>query len=83
MSTLYWKPAPKDEPPDRELPAPLRNVLAKRLWNHEGAVHAVETEVGDWSVSYLEGLADGRVDGAQELLDAIRAHGAVLIWIAD
>lgn len=32
-------------------------------------------------IPYLEGLADGGVAGAQELIDAIRKHGSIEIWI--
>ena len=80
-STLYWRPAPKDVPPAEGLPYELKKAIARRFWDHDGSLHGDEIEVGAAEVPYLEGLSDGGVDGAEELLQAIREHGRVLLWI--
>lgn len=38
-------------------------------------------EVGKEFVWYLEGLADCGVEGADDLIAAIRTHGSVIVWI--
>lgn len=82
MSTsLYWRPAPKDLPPENYLPFALKHALAKRIWGHDGSLYGDEVLVGKEFLPYLEGLADGHVEGATELIDAIREHETVLLWI--
>lgn len=80
-STLYWRPAPKDVPPAESLPFELKKAIARRFWDHDGSLHGEEIEVDTEGVPYLEGLSDAGVDGADELLQAIREHGRVLLWI--
>lgn len=83
MSTsLYWRPAPKNLPPENYLPPALKHAIAKRIWEHDGSVHGDEIEVNKAFLPYLEGLADGHVEGAGELISAIREHETVLLWIA-
>ena len=82
MSTdLYWMPSPKESPPPEVLDTDLKRILARRLWNHDGSLHGEAREVTSALIPYLEGLADGGVDGAAELIAAIREHHTVLIWI--
>lgn len=81
-STLYWRPAPKDVPAPRDLPTGLKWALARRLWGHDGSLNGDEIELDEAIVPYLEGLADGGVEGAADLIAALRAHGTVLLWIA-
>lgn len=80
-STLYWRPAPKDVPPAESLPFELKKAIARRLWDHDGSLHGDEVTIGSDMVPYLEGLEDAGVDGAVELIKAIRDHGSVLLWI--
>lgn len=82
-SSLYWRPAPKDEPPANHLPSGLKYAIARRLWDHDGSLWGDEIEVGKEMIPYLEGLQDGNVEGASELIEAIREHGSVLIWIGE
>jgi hypothetical protein len=35
--------------------------------------------IGKGELAYLAGLRDAKVDGAQELIDAINQHGAILL----
>lgn len=79
-SSLYWRPVPK-LPEGQELPFELKKRLGRRIWNHDGSLTSDEYEVGNELVPYLEGLADGNVPGAAELVAAIEEHGQVQIWI--
>lgn len=82
MSTdLYWRPAPKDVPSGEDLPYALKKALARRLWGHDGSLRGGHIEVGKEIVPYLEGLADGGVEGAAQLINLIRAHDVVELWI--
>lgn len=84
MSTsLYWRPAPKEVPPARVLPYELKKAIAQRMFGHDGSLCSDEIEVGTESLPYLEGLADGRVEGAAELIGAIHLHGSVLLRIGE
>jgi hypothetical protein len=84
MSTsLFWKPAPKNEPEPETLDYQLKAALSRRLWGMgDGSVWADEITVGEELIPYLNGLIDGGIEGAQELLDAIHKHGQVILWIA-
>ncbi len=82
MSTdLWYRPVPKDQPPAETLPYPLKRAIARRYWDHDGTLCGDELEFTAADVPYLEGLADGGVEGARELIGAIREHGAVILWI--
>lgn len=80
-SSLYWRPAPKGVPEPRDLPEQLKKALANRFWGHDGSLLGEEVELDERIVPYLDGLSDGRVDGADDLIAAIRAHGEILLWI--
>lgn len=84
MSTnLYWRPAPREVPAPRDLPEGLKKAIANRLWAHDGSLFGHEIELDERVVPYLDGLSDGSVDGADDLIGAIRAHGKVLVWIGE
>lgn len=78
---LYWRPAPKDLPPARSLPHGLKARLARRLWGEDSPALGSTMDVDQHELPYLEGLADGGVDGAADLVDAIREHGTIQLWI--
>lgn len=78
---MYWRPAPKEEPPAHDLPYELKRAVAQRFWGHDGTLHADDHLLSKEDVPYLEGLADAGVDGATELIEAIRQHGRLLVWI--
>lgn len=83
MSTsLYWRPVPQDTPPARDLPYDLKKAISQRFWGHDGSLYGDEVELTQAHVMYLEGLRDAGVDGAADLIAAIRAHGAIELWIA-
>lgn len=68
-----------------ELPFGLKKAISQRLWGHDGSLYGDEREIGPSMVPYLEGLADGGnaevAEGATVLLDALRVHRAVVLWI--
>jgi hypothetical protein len=80
-TTPHWRPAPKDAPPPGELPEALGKAIERRLWDDYGHLREEVFEVGFEIIPYLEGLEDGNVDGAAELLAAIREHDRVWLWI--
>lgn len=83
-TTMYWRPAPKDVPPAHDLPDTLKRALANRIWDHDGTLHGESVQIGTQTdLAYLEGLRDAGVDGAQELLTAIRKNGLVELWIGE
>lgn len=82
-SSLYWRPAPKEEPPEESLPDGLKFVLrerAKRGWDNLRD----KVDYGKPDVPYLEGLVDAGneevSEGASALLKAIETHGEVEVW---
>lgn len=82
-SSMYWRPAPKEEPPAHDLPYELKHTVAQRFWNHDGTLHGDDHQLGKDDLPYLEGLADAGIDGARELIEAIKQHDSVLVWIGD
>lgn len=81
--SLYWRPAPKDPPPGAQLPDDLMFALRKRAERDWGLLSGgIPLDKAD--IPYLEGLADGGgeelAEGANELIAAIREHGAVEVW---
>lgn len=84
---MYWRPAPKEQPPAEELPYALKKAIAQRLWGHDGSLNGEEVELGPEIVPYLEGLVDGGngevSEGAKDLIAAIAVHRRVLIWISN
>jgi hypothetical protein len=82
-SSMYWRPVPKDLPRPELLSYDLKHRLARRFWDHDGSLNGEPIEFDATQIPYLEGLADGGVEDAQELIDAIREHGSVHVWIAN
>jgi hypothetical protein len=79
---MYWRPV-NPRPEGEYVDDAVRQRLAPRLWGDGAGTDSVgPDELDKRFIPYLEGLADGGVDGAQELIDAIRKHGTIEIWIA-
>lgn len=84
MSTaLYWRPAPKDEPPPDSLSDHLKRILARRFWDHDGSLYADTVTMTRDDLAYVEGLKDAMVADANVLYEAIKEHGDVEIWISE
>lgn len=69
---LYWKPEKNN---DKRLPDDLKRALQKR-YDTPLLDHCLD----DSDLSYLEGLRDAGVKGAQELINAIEKHGRIEIY---
>jgi hypothetical protein len=81
-ANLYWRPVPSVIK-DHDLPDALKYALSPRVWKHDGTLSAKPTIITKVSIPYLEGLVDGGVNGAQELIDAIKKNdGQVEIYIS-
>jgi hypothetical protein len=78
-SSMFWRPVPKEVPPGQWVPDDLRHKLGKRLWDSYSDRN--EAELDKTNLPYLDGLADGGVEGAAELVAAILEHGRVRVWI--
>jgi hypothetical protein len=86
MSTsLYWRPVPKETPPEHDLPYGLKRAIAERLWGHDGSLYGDKIVIDASYRQYFVGLADGGngeiAEGALEVLKALDEHGAIEIWI--
>ena len=82
---LYYRPVPKDIPPAEELPYELKAIISRRYLGSDGSVRG-ECVLDRGDTAYLEGIADSygpAADGAAELVQAIREHGAVTLWIGE
>jgi hypothetical protein len=78
----YYRPALSGPP--HELPSPLPDPLRSRLAprfpeDFSGDVWGPGSPVDGTALDYVAGLADGGVEGAAELAEAIRDHGVVIV----
>jgi hypothetical protein len=85
---IYCQWPPADKPPVVSLPQPLKYVLAKRLWGHDGSLRG-EAILGKDSVEYLQGICDASdpdgdvAKGAKMLMTLIRRHGDMKLWVGE
>lgn len=77
-ATAYWTPTPKPKPQEgTEIPIGLRRVLEKRGCGE----HCGEMTLNESDISYLEGIRDANIKGAQCLIWAIEEHKSIdLTW---
>ena len=68
-----WKPNTRS---GHDLPDALKFVLRDKMGLMEG-----ERIFDHGNISYLSGLRDAGVEGAQELIDAIEKHDEVVVWL--
>jgi hypothetical protein len=84
--SLYWRPVPKEIPPARDLPYELKRIVGQRWFGHDGTIRG-ECVLTSRDIAYLEGIADANggeaSEGATELINAIREHDTVTLWIGD
>lgn len=81
-SSLYWRPVPKDPPP-YDVPDDVEGVLRRRYWEDwpNSNDRSEPRELNKNDIGWLEGLRDAGLEGANELIDAIREHGTIrLMW---
>lgn len=80
--TLYWRPGTVR--PRNELPGDLKRAIAHYYWGHDGSARdGDQCQLTEEDIPYLEGLARKGVDGATDLIAAIREHdNRVVVWIA-
>lgn len=71
-TNLVWEPVIHKE--QESLPIGLKWALRKRY----GA--SVNRELDSGDLSYLQGLADADLEGAQVLIDAIEKHDVIRVW---
>ncbi|MGW5354172.1 hypothetical protein ACWERV_27080 [Streptomyces sp. NPDC004031] len=79
---LYWRPgSPR---PRHELPDALKRAIAPWLWGHDGGGRdSEECHLTRDDIDKLQGFADQGVEGAKELIAAIRENdGGVVVWIS-
>lgn len=80
--SLYWRPVPKNPPP-YDVPDDLEDVLRRRYWEEWPDIgpRSEPREMGENAIAWLEGLRDAGLEGATELIAAIREHGMIrLTW---
>lgn len=80
-ASMYWRPVVR-KPDGEHVPDSLRYRLAQRIWDQDGSPPTDKDEIGPEIIPYLEGLHDGGVAGAEDLIEAIRQHGSIEIWIS-
>lgn len=71
---LYWRPK-------SNLRNDLSDALKRVLRDKRELSGAREHTYSQSEISYLRGLVDAGIDGAQELIDAIERHGEVIVWL--
>lgn len=80
-ASMYWRPV-NPKPEGEYVEDAVRYAIAKRLWDGNASDSTEKHEIESYDIVYLQGLRDAGVKGAQELLDAVRKHGNIEIWIA-
>jgi len=77
-TTLYWRPDYKDK---NELDDTLKYIFAKRFWGQDGSLTSSKVRVNENDIDYLQGLVDAGRKSAKELIEVIRKHGTILVWL--
>ena len=77
-ATLLWRPVVRQR--DFSLPNALKYKICPRYFDHDGSLGSGPRIFDGNDVPYLQGLADGNVEGADALIQAIRKHGEVEVW---
>jgi hypothetical protein len=79
--SLYWRLIPKTPEP-MDVPADVVDALRSRYWEDDwGRPRHEPTDLDKRDVSWLEGLRDAGLEGANELIIAIFDHDTIrLTW---
>jgi hypothetical protein len=80
-TSLYWRPVPKPPEP-ADVPEDIEGALRRRYWEDGfGQPRHEPADLDRSAIDWLEGLRDAGLEGANELIDAIREHGTIrLTW---
>lgn len=82
MDNMYWRPTVKI-PDGVKLSYSLKEVFRRkfrRIQRNDG-FKIVLNRAHSNDVTYLQALIDARAEGAQELLDALKGHESIDIWL--
>ncbi len=78
MSTdLYYRPFIRKD--GKDLSYELKKAIAPKYYDHDGSLGGNWLVLDSDEIPYLEGIRDGGIKDAQELIDAINKYGAVEI----
>jgi hypothetical protein len=83
MSNLWYREIPVI-PPAECLPDAMKEFLGNQIWETEEASLTAPVVIREDNmrvVGFLEGLAATGVEGASQLLEAIREGNGVTVWI--
>ena len=88
-ATGVWRPAPiVKTPPGGTFDLPLRNIMRERFdlpvgdsYEEPGRVGGRLIESTESNRAWLQGLVDAGVEEADELLEALRKHGRIEVWL--
>lgn len=83
MANLWYRGIPVI-PPAEPLPDALKEFLGNQIWETDHGFLTAPVVVREDNmrvVGFLEGLAATGVEGASQLLEAIREGNGVTIWI--
>lgn len=80
-ASMHWRPVVR-QPEGGYVDDAVRYKLARRLWDQDGSLSTEPHELDKDDLPYLEGLRDGGTQGAQDLIDAIKKHGSIEIWVS-
>lgn len=80
------RPVPPEPPPGTPVPYGLTDLLVDGLWELSSRSEIWRSpQQLSWNDLYtrgfLEALAAARIEGAAELVQAVKTHGTVEVWI--
>lgn len=81
---LYWREAAPPPEPLGSAALPLKRLIARLYYNHDGSLHGepVIVEAGGQIEPYLEGYLAGRDDEeVRQFLADLRKHKRLEVWI--
>lgn len=79
-ASLHWRPIPQD-PPENDLPPSLRHAITRNVQGSEYDFWRDGVCYTRNDLPYFYGLRDGGVEGAAELIELIRKHGEVELYL--
>lgn len=81
-TTLYWKKVPKKECNLGHEKHPLKGILAKKYYDHDGSLNGCEKILTlSKDGEFIEALMFAGIEGAKNLYDDLKKYGELIIWI--